>query len=216
MCASESFPKTIDRSLMRPQSTARHLYIALLPLALAACAAQRGIELPPLPDWDTRTRVLGGINDWEFKGRIGISSGNEGFDANFRYAQERDDFIATVSGPLGIGTILIEGNGHNITVTDKDGEEWLLTDPEADLHVMYGWTIPVRSLRYWALGIPDPAGFATTDFNEQGQLASLEQDGWLVRITRYREGGGQPMPRALKAVSGENTVRLAIHNWTFR
>ena len=27
-------------------------------------------------------------------------------------------------------------------------------DAERDLYLRYGWTIPVRSLRYWALGIP--------------------------------------------------------------
>ncbi len=99
---------------------------------------------------------------------------------------------------------------------DKDGEHWMLPDPEVDLQVMYGWTIPVTSLRYWALGIPDPAELAFTEFNEEGQLTSLDQGNWQVQFTKYRAGGGQSMPRRLTAISGDNKVRLVIDNWTFR
>ncbi len=201
---------------MRPASTARYITPALLILVISGCAIQRGVDLPDLTDWETRTRVLAGMHDWEFKGRIGVSAGNEGFNGKLRYSQKDDDFRATVSGPLGFGTIRIEGDGRQVTMTDKDGEEWMLPDPEVDLQVMYGWTIPVASLRYWALGIPDPSGLAFTDFNEEGQLTSLEQGNWHVKIAQYRDGGGQLMPRRLLAVSGDNKVRLVIDNWTFR
>ncbi len=201
---------------MRPDSTARHITLALLILVISGCATQRGVDLPDLTDWETRTRVLAGMHDWEFKGRIGVSAGGEGFNGKLRYSQKDDDFRATVSGPLGFGTIRIEGDGQQVTVTDKDGEEWMLPDPEVDLQVMYGWTIPVTSLRYWALGIPDPSELAFTDFDEEGQLTSLEQGNWQVQIAQYRDGGGQSMPRRLLAVSGDNKVRLVIDNWTFR
>ena len=162
------------------------------------------------------TRVLAGLEDWEFKGRIGVSAEGEGFNGKLRYSQSAQDFNATVSGPLGFGTIRINGNRSQVTVTDKDGAEWMLPDPEVDLQVMYGWTIPVASLRYWALGIPDPEELAFTDFNEDGRLTSLEQGNWHVQIDQYREGGGQLMPRRLTAESGDNRVRLVIDKWTFR
>ena len=201
---------------MRPDSTARYITIALSLLAIAGCATQRGVDLPELSDWETRTRILAGMADWEFRGRIGVSAGNEGFNGKLRYAQNDNDFRLVVSGPLGFGSIRIEGDSQRVTVTDKDGEETVLQDPEFDLRAMYGWTIPVTSLRYWALGIPDPAVPADTEFNEDGQLASLRQGSWLIEIAQYRDGGGQSMPRRLTAVSGDNKVRVLIDNWTFR
>lgn len=201
---------------MRPDSTARYIAIALSLLAIAGCATQRGVDLPELSDWETRTRILAGMADWEFRGRIGVSAGNEGFNGKLRYAQNDNDFRLVVSGPLGFGSIRIEGDSQRVTVTDKDGEETVLQDPEFDLRAMYGWTIPVTSLRYWALGIPDPAVPADTEFNEDGQLASLRQGSWHIEIAQYRDGGGQSMPRRLTAVSGDNKVRLLIDNWTFR
>lgn len=195
--------------------TRRRISSALVLLAVSGCAAQQGVQLPHLSDWDARTRILGRIDAWEFRGRIGVSGGNEGFNGKLRYTQSDDEFRAAVSGPLGFGTVYIEGHGREVTVIDKDGQKWYLTDPELDLQVMYGWTIPVASLRYWALGIPDPSGLALTEFNEDGLLKTLDQGNWQVEIADYREGGGQLMPRRLAAVSGDNRVRLVIDNWTF-
>ena len=101
-----------------------------------------------------------------------------------------------------------------MTVTDNDGAVTELTDAERDLRAMYGWTIPVGSLRYWALGIPDPHSASTMAFNEQGLLATLEQRHWLVEVSQYREAGGQPMPRRLTAQNDDARVRLVIDNWT--
>jgi outer membrane lipoprotein LolB len=195
--------------------TARYLAMTLSLLLIVGCAVERGIGLPDLSDWNARTRTLASLMDWQFKGRIGVSTGNEGFNGELRYSQIDNGFRAMVSGPLGFGTIRLEGYGRSVTVIDKDGEEWILTDPEIDLHTMYGWTIPVTNLRFWALGIPNPTMPANTEFNEDGLLVSLTQDTWLIKITQYRDGGGQLMPRRLSAISGENKIRLVIDNWIF-
>lgn len=196
--------------------TCRYLSLALALTSVAGCAVQGSVALPALSDWDTRTRILADLDDWEFRGRIGVSAGSEGFNGKLRYTQNEEVFRAAVSGPLGFGTIQIRGDDRKVTVTDKDGEVWTLTDPEVDLQVMYGWTMPVASMRYWALGIPDPTALAFTEFNDEGLLTSLEQGNWNIEIAQYREGGGQMMPRRLTAVSGDNKVRLVIDNWTFR
>lgn len=210
MCANAS---------SRPRNSgrrARTLACLLLAAALlSACAARRGLELPELGDWETRRSVLGGIDRYEFNGRVGVSAGDEGFSAGLRWAQDRDRFRATVSGPLGIGTVRLEGDGRAVTLTDKDGVRTELEDAETDLYFRYGWTIPVESLRYWALGIPDPDVPAATEFDEDGRLARLEQRNWHVAITRYAPGGGQPMPSRLTATSSDTKVRLVIHDWSF-
>jgi outer membrane lipoprotein LolB len=203
-----------NASSLKPTSRtlAGFLVAAML---VSACAARRGLELPEMGDWDTRREVLGGIDHYEFNGRVGVSAGDEGFSAGLRWAQQRDRFRVTVSGPLGIGTVRLEGDGRTVTLTDKDGIRTVLTDAEADLYHRYGWTIPVESLRYWALGIPDPAQPAATEFDDDGRLARLEQRNWNVAITRYSEGGGQPMPSRLTATSSDTRVRLVIHDWSF-
>jgi outer membrane lipoprotein LolB len=189
--------------------------LLLTVLLLHACAARRGLELPDLPDWDTRRVVLEAQDQWEFAGRIGASAGDDGFNGKLRWRQSSDDFSATVSGPLGAGAVRIEGNGDNVTLIDKQGETAELTDAEWDLRNRYGWTIPVNSLRYWALGIPDPSLPTVTHFGDDGLVDEMQQGGWLVTIAEYRDGGGQPMPRRISAVNADAKVRLVIDKWTF-
>ena len=198
----------------------RRLSPALAPLFLtvliAACVTPRSIELPDLSDWQTRQNILAGVDEWEFAGRIGVSAGEEGFNGQLRWRQDGVVFRARINGPLGVGTVFINGDRREITVTDRDGVVTELHDAEVELRQMYGWTIPVASLRFWALGIPDPASPAETEFGEDGQLSTLRQRNWEVDITQYREGGGQLMPRRLTAVNDDVKVRLVIDSWTFR
>ena len=91
----------------------------------------------------------------------------------------------------------------------------LSENAERDLYWRYGWTIPIASLRFWALGIPDPADPAVTELDEDGRLARLQQRGWSVEISRYREGGGQQMPRILSATNPDTRVRMVIDRWLF-
>ena len=185
-------------------------------LLLAGCATTRqGVELPEFESWEQRNAVLGSLRDWEFIGRIAVKAGDEGFNGKFNWAQQDDAFTATVGGPLGIGTVRIEGEDRTVTLTDKDGEKTVLRDVENELRYRYGWTIPVASLRYWTLGIPDPSMAATTEFDADGRVSRLEQSDWIVEISRYREGGGQQMPRILSATNADTRVRLVIDRWLF-
>ena len=197
------------------RSLARIAALAAL-AALAGCATTpESVNLPDIGTWDVRNEVLGNLEDWEFKGRIAVKAGDEGFNGKFNWSQQGDAFSATVGGPLGIGTVRIEGDGQAIVLTDKDGVETVLHDAEVELRWRYGWTIPVTSLRYWALGIPDPRLPAATEFDDEGQLVRIEQSDWIVQISRYRDGGGQQMPRILSATNPDTRVRMVIDRWLF-
>ncbi len=184
-------------------------------LLMYGCAAPKSALLPNIEAWETRTLVLAALDDWQFHGRIAVRSEIDGFNGKLRWTQEQDEFSATASGPLGAGAIRIEGDGSSVVLTDKDGNRTVLRDAEAELQVRYGWTIPVASLRYWALGIPDPRAPAETVFDKNGQLERLRQRGWSVVISSYAEGGGQLMPRGLTAENADTRVRLVIDHWVF-
>ena len=210
--------KMSETAFSRTPISARLAGAALLAaLSLASgCATRESLDLPDLGGWDSRRVLLGQLDEWAFNGRIGVVAGDDGFSGSLRWTQTGDDFEATVSGPLGIGTVRLEGDGSRVQLTDKDGNRTVLDDAERDLYQRYGWTIPVRSLRYWALGIPDPEAPAETRFHADGLLESLEQRGWTVVISSYRDGGaGQPMPYRLSASNADTRVRIVIDKWLF-
>jgi len=182
---------------------------------VAGCVAPSSALLPDIDSWDARTRVLVELDEWEFNGRIAVKTATDGFNGKLRWAQDNNDFSATASGPLGAGAVRIEGDGQSVVLTDKDGVRSELDDAELEFRYRYGWTIPMASLRYWALGIPDPSASAKTEFNDDGQLSSLKQRDWSVSFSRYSEGGGQLMPKVLTAENSDTRVRLVIDHWIF-
>lgn len=192
--------------------------LAALGLLLAAgCATQKGAELPELGSWQQRTTVLAAIDEFDFSGRVAVRAGDDGFNGKLRWRQDEAAFSAAIGGPLGIGTVQIESDGRQVEITDSDGSVTVLDDVERDLYFRYGWTIPVESLRYWALGIPDPRVPAETVFGDDGLLAELGQRGWQVRFSRYRDaGGGQPMPALIAAENHDTSVKIVIDRWVFR
>lgn len=195
----------------------RILGALLLLVMLSACAttSRDRIELPEISSWEARKTVLGELSDWEFRGRIGVKAGDDGFNGKLRWIQDGEEFTATVGGPIGIGTVRIAGNSESVILTDKDGVETELQDVEHELMLRYGWTIPVRSLRYWAMGIPDPEGPVETSFNNSDELEKLVQRGWIVSISRYKDIGGQSMPSRLLVEGNDTRVRLVVDSWYF-
>ena len=209
MCASAGSRRAI--------SFLRQAALLAIIVAASGCATQREtLTLPDLGGWAARTGFLAGADKFEFAARIGVKTTDDGFNGKLRWIQDGAAFEATVGGPLGVGTVRIEGEGDAVVLTDNDGARTELGDVETDLLLRYGWTIPVSSLRYWALGIPDPEAPAETRFHADGLLASLEQRGWTVIISHYRDGGaGQPMPYRFSASNAGTRVRIVIDKWLF-
>jgi outer membrane lipoprotein LolB len=207
MCASVS---------SRAPTKARSGVVLAAAALLSACATQPPSEdLPDISTWDARRDVLSNLESWAFNGRIAVRNSVDGFNGKLRYRQEAGDFEAVMSGPLGIGTVVLEGEGDELRFTDKHGQVTRFEDPEADLARRYGWQVPLDSLRFWALGIPDPSQPATTSLNDAGRLDTLEQGGWSVVVSRYREAAGQVMPGRLTAKNGATRVTLVIDRWAF-
>jgi outer membrane lipoprotein LolB len=98
---------------------------------------------------------------------------------------------------------------------DRNGQRLKLADAERDLERLYGWTIPVESLKYWALGIPDPGTVADVAVDNDGRLASVRQRGWVVTVDRYRQYAGDWMPARITAESASTRVRLVVDDWAF-
>ena len=171
--------------------------------------------MPDITTWDLRQEALIELDSWEFQGRIAVKAGEKGFNGKFNWTQTGDEFYATISGPLGIGTVKIEGDGRVVFLTDKGGTRTILQNPETELYYRYGWTIPINSLRYWALGIENPSVEAKAEVDEFGRLISLQQNDWVLKISRYRESAGQEMPRNLMASNLDTRVRMVIEKWMF-
>ena len=194
----------------------RHPALATIAsLLVSGCVSPPVVDWPALDTWERRQAVLSALDEWGFNARIAVRSGEDGFNGKLRYVQTGSGFEATLSGPLGMGTVQLTGGAEEVVYIGKDGIETRFKHPDVEVELEHrlGWNVPWSSLRYWALGIPEPGRPAITEFGDSGRLASLTQAGWSVVFPRYRDAGGQAMPRRLVASHGNARVTLVIDNW---
>ena len=131
---------------------------ALLTLAtLASCRT-----LPPAPPmasapWPERRPQLQALAHFQLKGRVALSAAGNGFNANLRWTQDSARSQIALEGPLGVGGMQIIADGADLDIVTPHGERISNQAAHAELTARLGFDVPIASLRYWVLGVPDPA-----------------------------------------------------------
>ncbi len=179
---------------------------------LAGCAHQR------LPETVTDQQALYDLaQSFEVRGKLGLSSAGRGYNAGLRWTQLGPLIDLQVQGPIGIGRTRVQGTPDAITITDSKGQSQFYDNPAAALTASLGWSLPLQSLRFWALGLPDPAQparqLAASDGTDGGPR--FEQAGWQVDVTQTKAVGPHVLPRKITLTQGTTRVRLVISNWDF-
>jgi outer membrane lipoprotein LolB len=182
---------------------------------IAGCATTRGpaTTTTASPEWEARRDALLALPAWQAEGRIAVNAGKEGGSGVFTWKQVRDDLDFRFRGPVGAGAFRIDGNADRLHLKTSSGEELYLTDPERDLRERYGWSIPVESMRYWMLGVPDPADEAGETLDGANELVLLQQRGWTIEYGAYGGTAGTMLPRKLTMEGDGVRVRVIVERW---
>jgi len=184
-------------------------------LALAVIAGCRTVA-PTLPSasWEQRRPQLQAREHFQLKGRVAVAAGDEGFDASLRWTQEGPRSQLTLEGPLGVGGARVTASGNDLTLVTSRGEVVDSAAAHAALTERLGFDPPLASLRYWVLGVPDPAQPATESLDRtQQRLTALTQDGWRIDYQSYTSANGQPLPARLTLKRDAVRVRLLVDDW---
>lgn len=194
---------------------ASRLVAAALFAALSVGCAPTATVRPTTGDggraWQLHRVETEAISHFNLQGRAAGSG--LGVRADLRWQQQTDGrFEIRLSGPFGAGAFAITGTPAQVEIRSKDGVE-TTKNPERWLQERAGWTFPIRKLRWWALGLPAPGSKAQTDFDEQGRLARLQQDGWTLDYLEYQDAQGYTLPRRFEAVNPQISLKLVIDRW---
>jgi outer membrane lipoprotein LolB len=184
-------------------------------LALAALAGCRTTPLaPPATAWEVRRAQLQARDHFEFKGRVAVATGSDGFNANLHWSQDGARTELTLEGPLGVGGAQVSASGNDLNLVTSRGEHIGSDAAHAQLAARLGFDPPLASLRYWVLGVPDPAQPASEDVDQaQQRLRSLSQAGWRVEYASYVTSAGQSLPARLTLQRDPVRVRLVVDSW---
>lgn len=172
-----------------------------------------------VPDWQARRERLLALDAWAIRGRIAVKAEGGGGQGDLRWQQLGEAAQLRISGPFGAGAYDIRWDPMSLSIASRDGEfsrAWTGADAtEQFLTEQLGWRFPATSIRYWLLGLPDPALAAEETFAADGQLLAISQDGWTVSYERFAEQDGMLMPTRLTVLGPGIRVRLVVDRWEF-
>lgn len=157
--------------------------------------------------------MLRDIEEFRMEGRLALNTGSRGYSGTVSWEQNDDIVDFRFRGPFGFGGFRIHGDLDQLRVKTTSGDEFLLRDPEQEMTERFGWSLPVHSMRYWILGVSDPALPATEVPGANGLLESMEQAGWLVRYDSFAESEGLVLPRRFDMERGQVRIRVMTDRW---
>ena len=192
-------------------------WLALTAVALAGCETLR--ELLPTErtptTWQAHSHAVSRLETWTMLGTAVVRSGGRASRVTVQWRQAKDNYHLRFTTRLGAGLFEIEGSNAGVEATFSDGRSVRADSPEALLEQELGWSVPLAGLRHWIVGVPAPGGSpATMQFDGQGRLAALEQDGWSVTYEEYGGLDDLALPKRVRfdGESVEGTV--VIRRWT--
>lgn len=175
-------------------------------LFLTGCAT---IPEKPLSVYSSRQRqYIYELEYWAFEGRLAVSGPKDSWSANVVWDHSPLEEKMKITGPLGQGAIIIKLKDNKVLIDRGQGDVISSDEPEKFISHELGAFVPLKSLRYWAVGVPELG----KDFYEIGE--GFSQDGWLVEYKQMQtiEGSGE-MPQKISVTNGQVKLKLYVDDW---
>ncbi len=190
------------------------LVLAMLAALLASACATPPRQLPE-SDFSRQQKQLQALDDWQVEGKIGLRANGRGSSALLSWQQQQDHYKLRLSGPLGIGTVLVDGSDDGVQLRTKDGV-YRAANPELLIEQLTGWQIPVSALQFWARGLPSPDLPVELQRVELGRLANLQQGGWHIDYRDFTRVDDLWLPRKMIMTRPQTQLTLLYHNWQLK
>ncbi len=158
-------------------------------------------------------KSLADISSFSIQGRIGIQTNPKGFSGSliWQHSDNTDD-IALYS-PLGSQVASINSTATQITLLDASGKSYSAANAETLTEDVLGWRLPLKGLTDWALGRPRLAPIKHSEWNAQGQLTLVQQDGWHIEYSNYQQQGAYTLPSKIYLKSEQLNIKLLVEKW---
>jgi outer membrane lipoprotein LolB len=187
----------------------RRALIFLCSTVLAACATTK--VAPPSVNWQSRASDLQRASAWQLDGRAAVAVGTQGWQATLDWQQADNRALVHLAGPFGIGALVLKQEPEGLSVNGAPPSDAVLSQLQDRL----GFELPLDYLRFWLLGVPDPAISFELSRNDQDRARQLTQGGWSIVYDRYLTVDGDLLPGRLILSRDAVRVRVVIDHWNW-
>lgn len=181
------------------------LIVIYLAINLSGCVTA---PVKVAPEYSRQERDgLYNLNSWAFDGRVAVVGKRESWQANIDWQRLDTEEVIRLSGPLGQGAVSIHITDTYIGVDEGNGEIKFDKNDDAQVAERLGFFVPVRSLRYWVLGLVEPK----VPFEEVEM--GFVQSGWVVKFKQMQQTEYGFMPYKINVSNQEVRLKLVIDRW---
>lgn len=174
--------------------------LCLALLTLAACSNSSYLsKAKNIESWKQIRDQLESLNEWGIRGKISIRSAAEVYTADLFWQQNNEDLKLRLVAPFSQAATEFTGSDENgYQVLTDQGQRIDVDSPELVTEHAFGVSLPFTELKSWVKGVPyrdSPVWQAS--FNEDNRLQAFQQNGWQVKILKYRKIKGTVLPSKL-------------------
>lgn len=172
---------------------------------LAACTPQQVKEIGA---YSTEPKSgLSSLSKWSFEGRLALKGVKEAWQANIAWHHVINEESVKLSGPLGQGATLIHLAGDLVSIDRGDGKTSSSSHSEEFVRQQLGVFVPVRSLRYWVVGLPEPkSSFIKTN-------NGFKQAEWMIEYDQMQKINDYLLPHKITVTNPKVKLKLIIDQW---
>ncbi len=147
------------------------------------------------------------LDHWSFRGRLALTGKKDAWQASIAWTHEADGDEIKLSGPLGQGSTMVRLSKDEVVIDRGDGKVLASKQPEEFINQQLGLAVPVRSLRYWVVGLPEPkTSFVLT-------VDGFVQSGWLIEYKQEQAVNNELLPRKVSVINEQVKLKLMIDQW---
>lgn len=145
--------------------------------------------------------------NWALDGRVALRSGNESWTAGVEWQLLDDEEMIRIIGPLGQGAVFIHVTDEYVDVDRGEGAVRYFDRSDDFVTEQLGFYVPLRSLRYWVMGLADP-GLPSEEI-----INGFIQGSWRVLYRQMQSAGQQALPYRMDVSNHDVKLKLIIDKW---
>lgn len=212
---------------------AQRISMVLLCALLASCAAiqekltgspsksatittadAESVQLSPSELHQRHMAQVGSIQSFQLKGRLGVQAEGKGYSASTQWShQNTSDNQIKILSPIGTELANLTTNAEEVSLQTQDGKRYLAKDAESLTQDTLGWRLPLQGLEDWALGRPSKKIAELIEWDGQGKITKMIQNGWQIEYPEYTQKGDFSVPKKIFLKHPKLSLKIAVEEW---
>ena len=149
-------------------------------------------------------------DEWRVRGKFVFQTDDTRESGNFDWRQTGENYQVRFFGPLGFGSVRINGDQQQATVVSSRGEKQSSL-PNDLIYEITGVDIPLTDVPSWLEGKPIAFHSEYAELDANGDIEAINVHGWQLTYQRFDDGSRRP--KQIVAVQNNTRIKLVSLNW---